>query len=123
MSDIECPQVREMTRGESDTMSVDFGENTAGQETGVLTDSVTISSCTASTFTKPSGAADFTLGTPAVISTTKYLLGRTVSSGEGVTCSVEIAADQAYGRYVVQFVATLSSGKIRKRRCVVNVVP
>jgi hypothetical protein len=125
MSAIDCRQVYECTLSEKFTAVVDFGDSTAGEETGVLDEGELVSSCTAAIVASPPGATvgTPTLGTPAVNGATVIVLGRTCDIGEAVTVLVTCANDQAYGTYEVRLTATTSLSHIRKRDFIFNVVP
>jgi hypothetical protein len=121
MSELTCQQVYTVGRSERRSVTVDYGENTAGSETGALKAGDTLSSVTASTTTKPSGAADPTLGSPSVNGTAVYVNGRSCSAGEAVSMLVTQASDQTYGRYVVTMTGTTTNGEIIPRKIVFNV--
>ena len=110
-----------MGRSEARTATVDFGENTAGQETGVLDAGETVSSCTIACTTKPSGAADPTMGSVSVNGSVVYVNGRSCSAGEAVSVLLTMASDQTYGRYVFTLTATTSSSHVLKRLIRVDV--
>lgn len=111
---VESKSILEMARGETNTIRLDWGENTQGAETGgTLIDGDTVASCTVSVYDKPTGAADLTLGSVTVGSTTKIFAGRrTVSAGEWTYGNVTTASNQTAGSYTLKYVATTTAGKV-----------
>lgn len=120
---INAIPVRAIARGEVNRIDIDWGENTAGVETGVLKNGDTVSSCTVAVSTKPSGAADPTFGSVTVNSTALYVNGRSCSAGEATTVSITAASDQAYGLYRLKFTATTTNGYTVPRFASVRVDP
>lgn len=111
---VESKNILEMARGETNTIRLDWGENTQGSETGgTLIDGDTVVSCTVAMYAKPTGAADLTLGNVTVGNTTKIFAGRrTVSAGEWTYGNVVTGATQTAGLYVLKYVATTTNGKV-----------
>lgn len=108
-------QIHTIRRGESLRVAADFGENTAGLLTGPLAPGDTVSSATVSVHSKPSGAADFTIGSASVNGSTEYINDRSCSAGEAIVFRVTAAADQAYGEYSLLLTATTAGSDTIKR--------
>jgi hypothetical protein len=121
MSDLTCRQVYSVARGELRAVLVDFGENTAGAETGALKAGDTLASATIAVSSKPTGASDPTLSAVTVNSGTVYVNGRACSAGEAASCTLTVGASQAFGRYVLLISGTTTNGEIIKRRLLVDV--
>lgn len=121
MSRLDAPQIYYMARGEVRRTATDWGENTAGTETGVLKAGDTVASCTAAIASdnKPTGADDLTLGSVTVPGTSTDIDGRTCSTGEWTQMTITAAADQAYGPYKITLTATTTAGEIVKRNIIV----
>lgn len=99
-----------MVPGSLWTYELDFGENTDGQETGMLNDGDTVSSVVVSFSGKPSGADDPTAGSVTVGADTRYINGRQCSAGEWAKWTVTTASDQSIGEYMMKIVATTANG-------------
>ena len=121
MSDLTCRQTYSVARGELRAVLVDFGENTAGAETGALKAGDTLASATIAVSGKPTGASDPTLSGVTVNSGTVYVNGRACSAGEVASFTVTIGASQTFGRYVLLISGTTTNGEIIKRRLLVDV--
>ena len=121
MSDLTCRQVYSVARGELRAVLVDFGENTAGAETGALKAGDTLASATISVSSKPTGASDPTLSAVTINSGTVYVNGRACSAGEAASFTLTVGASQVYGRYVLLISGTTTNGEIIKRRLLVDV--
>ena len=121
MSELTCKQVYTVGRSEVRQVSVDLGENTAGQETGVLKSGDTVSSGTIAVADKPTGASDPTLSSVTVNSTAIYVGGRSCSAGEAVVFTLTLGAAQAYGRYVLLLTVVTTNGETIKRRLLLDV--
>lgn len=121
MSELTCKQVYTVGRSEVRACAVDLGENTAGQETGVLKNGDTVSSGTIAVADKPTGATDPTLSSVTVISSATWINGRECSSGEGVKFSVSCSASQTYGRYVLLLSVATTNSETVKRRLLLDV--
>ncbi len=119
---IEAQTIADISRGETNTICIDWGENTAGQETGCLKAGDTVSSCAVAVYGKPIGATDPTLGTVSVNSQALYVNQRSCSAGEATTCNITTASDQTAGQYRLKFTATTANGKVIPRYVRVNVV-
>lgn len=115
MSSLEAPQIRSIARGETNTIVIDWGENTAGQETGVLKAGDTVTSCVVVVDSKPTGATDPTLGSVSANATALYVNDRSCSAGEATTCNIATASDQTAGEYRLKFTATTTNGKVLPR--------
>ena len=129
MTGIVCMQIADMARGEKNSVDIDWGENTPGQETGILKAGDTVTSCTVSVATdasgnalKPSGAADPTFSGVVPNSQPIVVLGRTCSAGEATTFTITMAANQTAGQYIMKVVASTANGFILPRNVRVNVV-
>lgn len=109
------PQTLMMAPGEAQPIYVDWGENTAGQETGALKGGDTVASCTVSVDSKPVGAADPTLGSVSLVTSGEYVLRRQVSTGEATKGLVTMASTQAVGWYQLRYVATTTNGNVIPR--------
>ena len=66
MSALTAPEHHVAAPGEVNRLYIDWGENTAAEKTGALSAGDTVSSCTVSVDSKPSGAGDPTFGTVTV---------------------------------------------------------
>lgn len=117
---LTAPEIRTMARGSIHAIDIDWGENTAGEETGVLKSGDTVSSCVVAVDAKPSGAADPTLGAVSVPGSSLIVNGRTCTAGEATTCMITTAADQAYGNYRLKFTTTTANAFVLPR--FVNVI-
>lgn len=120
-SDINAAAVPTIARGELNTIFIDWGENTAGQETGALKAGDTVASCVVVVDSKPPGASDPTLGSVAANGSSVYVNRRSCSAGEATTCNITAGASQVEGLYRLKFTATTTGGKILPRFVVVNV--
>lgn len=109
---------REVRQGESGTFIVDCGDNAAidtsigPQDRIVLQAGESVSSATVTVSSKPTGADDPTLGTPAVVASNKECNGRIVGSGEGFTCTYSFASDAVTGLYTVQATVTTDQSRV-----------
>ena len=121
MSELTCRQVYTVGRSEVRSIDVDFGENTAGQETRALKAGDTLTSATVSVADKPSGASDPTLTSPVVNSGTVYVNGRACSAGECVTFKATMGAGQTLGRYVLLVAGVTTNGETIRRRLLLDV--
>jgi len=121
MSELTCKQVYTLGRSEVRACAVDFGENTAGQETGVLKAGDTVSSGTIAVSDKPAGATDPTLGAVSVNGSGIYVNGRLCSAGEAVSFQVTTGASQTLGRYVLLLTVVTTNGETIKRRLLFDV--
>ena len=121
MSDLTCRQTYSVARGELRTVMVDYGENTAGAETGALKAGDTLASATVSVSSKPTGASDPTLSSVTVNTGTVYVNGRACSAGEAASFTLTVGASQVYGRYALLISGTTTNGEIIKRRLLVDV--
>lgn len=110
MSMVQAPQTYELARSEVRAFDVDWGENTAGSETGCLKAGDTVASAAVAVQSKPSGAADPTLGSVSVNVTALNVNGRSCSAGEATTFTVTLGSSQTYGRYVLRVTATTANG-------------
>jgi len=121
MSELTCKQVYTLGRSEVRACAVDLGENTAGQETGILKAGDTVSSGTIATSDKPTGATDPTLGAVSVNGSGIYVNGRLCSAGEAVSFQVTTGAGQTLGRYVLLLTVVTTNGETVKRRLLFDV--
>jgi hypothetical protein len=121
MSELTCKQVYTLGRSEVRACAVDLGENTAGQETGVLKAGDTVASGTIAVSDKPTGATDPTLGAVSVNASTTYVNGRQCSAGEAVSFQVTTGAAQTLGRYVLLLTVVTTNGETIKRRLLFDV--
>jgi hypothetical protein len=121
MSELTCKQVYTLGRSEVRACAVDLGENTAGQETGVLKAGDTVSSGTIAVSDKPTGATDPTLGAVSVNGSATYVNGRSCSAGEAVAFQVTTGAGQTLGRYVLLLTVTTTNGETIRRRLLFDV--
>jgi hypothetical protein len=110
-----------VARGEVRAVLVDFGENTAGAETGALKAGDTLASAAIAVSSKPTGATDPTLSGVTVNGAVVYVNGRACSAGEAASFTLTIGASQTLGRYVLLISGTTTSGEIIKRRLLVDV--
>lgn len=110
MSGIDCQQVYDVARATVQSFSVDWGENTAGSETGILDAGDTVASAIVSVDDKPSGASDPTFGSVTVNSSTTYINGRACSAGEATSVTVTIGSSATYGAYRLKITATTANG-------------
>ena len=121
MSEITCKQLFTVARSEVRQVSVDLGENTAGQESGALKAGDTASSGTIAVADKPTGASDPALSSVTVNSTAIYVGGRSCSAGEAVVFTITLGATQTYGRYVLMLSVTTTNGETINRRLLLDV--
>ena len=123
MSSLTCPGIPTIGKGEVNRLYVDWGENTAAQKTGCLSAGDTVSSCTVSVDSKPTGASDPTLGSVTVPanSSSDDINGRVWSQGEATVCTVTMASNQTEGTYRLKFVATTASGYTLPRYVMLDV--
>lgn len=123
-STLIAPQVVTMARGEVNTISIDWGNKTAGSETGALKNGDTVTSCVvAADGTEPAGMTAPTLGAVTVNSAAQYVNRRSCAAGEATNCNVTTSATQGIGSYQLKFTATTTNGKTIPRyvRIVVEV--
>lgn len=121
MSELTCKQVYTLGRSEVRACAVDLGENTAGQETGVLKAGDTVASGTIAVSDKPTGSTDPTLGAVSVNGSAIYVNGRLCSAGEAVSFNVTTGAAQTLGRYVLLLTVVTTNGETIKRRLLFDV--
>ena len=121
MSELTCKQVYTLGRSEVRACAVDLGENTAGQETGVLKSGDTVASGTIAVSDKPTGATDPTLGAVSVNGAATYVNGRLCSAGEAVAFQMTTGASQTLGRYVLLLSVTTTNGETIRRRLMFDV--
>lgn len=112
MSALTAPEHHTVAQGEVNRIYIDWGENTAAQKTGVLSAGDTVSSCTVSVSSKPTGATDPTLGSVTVPtnSGSDDINGRVWSTGEATVVTVTMGSSQTVGDYVLKFTATTANG-------------
>jgi len=110
MSALDCPQSPDVARGTVMPVSIDWGEDTAGTETGSLKAGDTVASCAVTVETKPSGASDPTFGSVAANSTALFVNGRSCSAGEATSVTMTVSGTASYGEYRLKFVATTTNG-------------
>ena len=120
---VSCAERRSMARGETNVVSLDWGENTSGAETGALASGDTLVSCAVALDSSPTGSETPTLGSVAVNSTDLTVNGRSCSAGEATTCTVTTGAAQTYGDYRLKFTGTTTAGLVLPRFCTVTVEP
>lgn len=118
---IVCREQRCVARGETHSLNIDWGENTAGEETGVLKAGDTVASCVVALDDSPSGSTTPTLGSVSVNASAIYVNGRSCSAGEATTCTVTTGASQTYGKYRLKFTATTTNSFVLPRFVVVEV--
>lgn len=124
MSCLVADEIRCMARGETQRVDIDWGENTAGSETGVLKAGDTVASAAVALESKPSTAAvSPTLGSVTVNATTLYVNDRSCSAGEATTFTITTASDQVYGEYVLKVTATTTNSYVIPRYIKVVVQP
>lgn len=125
-------QIHTMKRGEVRNITIDWGENTAQQKTGVLAAGATVSSCTAAilldaagTQQKPTGSTAPVLGSITMPANTLSddIEGRVWSTGEVTTCTCTATSDQVLGEYVFEFTAVTSNSETIDVEIVVRVIP
>jgi hypothetical protein len=109
---MSAPQVHTLRRSEKRPFALDFGENTAGATTGPLPPGDTVASAVVTVESKPTDAADPTIGTVTVNATAEYVNGRSCSAGEAVKFNVTLASNQTYGDYSLKVTATTTAGYI-----------
>jgi hypothetical protein len=119
---ITAKEIRTMSRGETNSIDIDWGENTSGEETGVLKAGDTVASCVVALDDYPSGATTPTLGSVSVNGTAIYVNDRSCSAGEATTCTIQTGASQGYGMYRLKFTATTTNSKVLPRYVYVQVV-
>lgn len=118
MSSLTAPGIRTVARGETNRLYLDWGDNTAAEKTGVLSAGDTVASCVVACTSKPTGAADPTLGSVTVPTNASSddINGRVWSTGEATVCTITTAADQALGDYVLTFTTTTTNGYVLPRK-------
>lgn len=119
---IECKQIYDVARSTVQAVSIDWGENTSGEETGVLDAGDTVSSCVVAVDSKPIGADDPTFGSVSVNASAVVINGRTCSAGEATSVTMTLGATQSYGAYRLRFTATTTNGFTIPRWVRFNVV-
>jgi hypothetical protein len=119
---ITAKEIRTMARGETNSIDIDWGENTSGEETGVLKAGDTVASCVVALDDSPSGSTTPTLGSVSVNGTALYVNDRSCSAGEATTCTIQTGASQGYGMYRLKFTATTTNSKVLPRYVYVQVV-
>lgn len=119
---IAASTIPSFAQGETARIDIDWGENIAGQETGVLKAWDTIVSCTASVDSAPAGATNPTIGTPSVNVLKLIVNGRSCEAGTATTCSFSTGSSQAAGVYRLKFTATTSNSLVIPRFIYVQVV-
>lgn len=115
-------QIPEIARGETNTLSVDWGKNTAGHETGALKAGDTVASCTVSVYDKPDGSSNPTFGSVTVNVGAIYVNKRSCAAGEATTVNVTTGASQTEGVYTLLFTATTTNSKVIPRYVKINLV-
>lgn len=126
MSSITAPQIRVMARGETHRIDIDWGDSTAGAETGVLNAGDLVESCVVEIDARPGSAVeedDPELGTVVVPENTSSdtINSRQWVEGEATTCTIETADDQTLGTYRLKFTATTVNGMVLPRFITVQV--
>lgn len=112
---IEAPQVGTMPQGGADSIDIDWGDNTAGIETGALKAGDTVASCVVALAESPSGSTTPTLGSVTVNVTALFVNGRSCAAGQATSCTVTMGAAQTVGRYVLKFTATTTNSFVLPR--------
>ena len=120
---VTCPGQPEVARSQATRVVIDWGENTAGEETGMLKAGDTVSSCVVALDDSPTGSTTPTLGSVSVNTTAVFVNGRSCSASEATTCLVTMGSTQTYGKYRLKFTATTANSEIIPRYVVLNVVP
>lgn len=115
MSGIDAPQIYDVARGTIQPISIDWGENTIGQESGILDDGDTVASAVVTVDGKPAAATDPTFGAVAVNTIVTVINGRSCSAGEATAVTMTVASDALYGKYRLKFVATTTNGFVIPR--------
>ena len=118
---ISAREIGEMSRGETSSIIIDWGENTAGSETGVLKDGDTVASAVVVVDSKPTLAVDPTLGPVTVNAAEIYVNERLCSIGEATVCLITTASDQVYGDYRLKVTATTTDGLVFPRFVTIQV--
>lgn len=119
---LTAPEIRSMGRSEVARIEIDWGENTSGSETGCLKAGDTLTSCTVTVDTKPTGASDPTFGS-VTVNGTPVINERTCSAGEASSVQVTMGSSQTYGIYLLKFVGVTTNGYTLPRFVRVNVIP
>lgn len=123
MSVLTAKEVRTFARGETNTIAIDWGENTSGSQTGCLAAGDTVSTCTVAVSSKPSGAADPTLGSVSANGSALVVNGRSCSAGEATSNSCTTSSTQAYGEYKLVYTATTANSLVLVRYVRLKVEP
>jgi hypothetical protein len=118
---ISASEIGTMARGETSKVIIDWGENTAGSETGILKDGDTVVSAVVAVDNKPTLATDPTLGSVTVNGAEIYVNDRLCSIGEATTFSITTASDQVYGDYRLKVTATTTNGLVFPRYVTIQV--
>ncbi len=119
---VTCPGIPGVSRGQATHIDIDWGENTAGSETGMLKNGDTVESCVIALDDSPTGSTTPTLGSVSVNVADVYINRRSCSAGEATTCLVTMLASQTYGRYRLKFTAITTNGEVIPRFVVLNCV-
>ncbi len=112
---ITCAETGIIGRGETNRIDIDWGENTSGQESGVLKAGDTVASCAVALDDSPAGSTTPTLGSVTVNTNDLYVNWRLCSAGQATTSQIVTGASQIYGKYRLKFTATTTNGYVIPR--------
>lgn len=115
ISALVAPEIRPIARSEVNAIVIDWGENTAGSETGALKAGDTVATCVVAVDQMPAGASSPTLGAVSANGSAMYVNRRECSAGEATTCNITTSATQEPGIYLLKFTATTTNSKVIPR--------
>ncbi|HEY0982385.1 hypothetical protein [Schlesneria sp.] len=107
--------------GDRAKISIDWGSNVEGLETGCLKAGEVVASCTAEVYRQPDGATDLGFGVAAVNDGPVRIGKRICQAGECTICFVGTTVEQVRGEYRVKFRVTTSEGNVYTRVVRINV--
>ena len=123
MSCLVADEIRCMGRGETARVDIDWGENTAGSETGLLKAGDTVASAVVALHDSPAGSTTPTLGSVSVNGSALYVNGRSCSASEATTFTVTTSSTQTYGEYILKVTATTTNSYVFPRYIQIVVRP
>lgn len=122
IAEITAKSIGVMFPGDRATISIDWGDNRDGLETGCLKNGETIASCVVGLVESPESASAPSFSPVTVTETGVRINKRECLSGECSLCVMGTSANQVLGMYRIKFVATTSNGNIFTRIVRIRVV-
>lgn len=119
---VTCQEMPSMAPNEARHAIVDWGENTAGSETGALKAGDTVSSCVIVLDSSPAGSTTPTIGSVTVNTSDTYINSRLCSAGEATSVLITMGATQATGQYRFKLTATTANAEVIPRYIRINVM-